>query len=92
MKSPYELKREANIIRNEKRLAELVLLTFNIRPTHMASTSRAELIPAAGIFEVDADCNFRCSVRKGDIREGPRGGSQINSDLYKKVRTSYKLK
>ena len=75
MKSAYELKREANIIRNEKRLAELGLHTFNIHRNPMNSSSRVESTPAAGGFDADAACNFRCSVHKGHIREGPRGGS-----------------
>ena len=40
----------------------------------MAPASRITTIPAAGQFDIDADCQFKCSVRKGDIRENPRGG------------------
>ena len=41
----------------------------------MAPASRIITSPAAGQFDVDADCQFKCSVRKGDIRKNPRGGS-----------------
>ena len=45
-----------------------------VRPAAMAPTPRIVSAPAAGQFDVDADCNFKCNVRKGDIRENPRGG------------------
>ena len=43
----------------------------------MAPSPRIITSPAAGQFEVDADCQFKCSVRKGDIRENPRGGKSV---------------
>ena len=41
----------------------------------MAPASRIITSPAAGQFDVDADCHFKCSVRKGDIRENTREGA-----------------
>jgi len=43
----------------------------------MAPASRIITSPAAGQFDVDADCQFKCSVCKGDIRENPRGGTSF---------------
>ena len=43
----------------------------------MPQAPRIVASPAAGQFDVDADCQFRCSVRKGDIRENPRGGKSV---------------
>ena len=43
----------------------------------MAPAPRIVASPAAGQFDVDADCQFRCSVRKGDILQNPRGGKSV---------------
>ena len=32
---------------------------------------------AAGPFDVELDFQFKCNVRKGDIRENPRGGTLV---------------
>lgn len=31
--------------------------------------------PAAGVFNLESEFQFRCTVRKGDIRDNPRGGT-----------------
>ena len=33
--------------------------------------------PPAGLFSVDDKFHFRCNIRKGDRRENPRGGKQL---------------
>ena len=33
--------------------------------------------PAAGPFDADNEFQFRCYVRKGDVRENPRGGKLV---------------
>ena len=38
---------------------------------------RRSATPAAGHFDVDDEYQFRCSVRKGDVRENPRGGTNV---------------
>ena len=38
----------------------------------MPSTST---VPNAGLFDVNADCKFKCTIRKGDIKDNPRGGT-----------------
>ena len=43
----------------------------------MAPASRIITTPAAGQFDTDADCQFKCSVRKGDVRTNPRGGTSV---------------
>ena len=43
----------------------------------MAPATRIINQPAAGQFDIDANCQFKCSVRKGDIRENPRGGTSV---------------
>ena len=43
----------------------------------MAPASRIITSPAAGQCNVDDDCQFKCSVRKGGIRENPRGGKSV---------------
>ena len=43
----------------------------------MAPAPRIITTPAAGQFDVDAEYQFKCSVRKGDIRENPRGGTSV---------------
>ena len=34
--------------------------------------------PAALPLDIEQDCQFRCSVRKGDIRDNPRGGKIVD--------------
>ena len=41
----------------------------------MAPASRIITSPAAGQFDVDAYCQFKCSVHKGEVRKNPRGGT-----------------
>ena len=43
---------------------------------------RDSTTPRAGLFSVEDEFQFRCrsSIRKGDRRENPRGGQQV--DLY----------
>ena len=41
------------------------------------SISRDNTTPPAGLFNIDDECQFRCLIRKGDRRENPRGGQQL---------------
>ena len=41
------------------------------------SVPRDNTTPPAGLFSVGDEFWFRCSVRKGDRRENPRGGQQM---------------
>ena len=52
--------------------------------TPAAGPLRANALPrtpitsqAAGPFDVELDFQFKCNVRKGDIRENPRGGTLV---------------
>ena len=38
---------------------------------------RNNTAPAAGPFDVEDEFQFRCSVRKGDVRQNPRGGKNV---------------
>ena len=38
---------------------------------------RRNATPAAGPFDPDDEFKFRCFVRKGDVRENPRGGKMV---------------
>ena len=39
---------------------------------------RDSTTPPAGLFSVEDEFQFRCSIRKGDRRENPRGGQQVD--------------
>ena len=52
-------------------------LIYFVLPARMTLASRIITTPAAELFDVDADCQFKCSVRKGDIRENLRGGTSF---------------
>ena len=41
------------------------------------SVPRDNTTPPAGLFSVRDEFRFWCSVRKGDRRENPRGGQQM---------------
>uniref|UniRef100_A0A7S1FKZ7 Uncharacterized protein n=1 Tax=Corethron hystrix TaxID=216773 RepID=A0A7S1FKZ7_9STRA len=43
----------------------------------MAPASRTIASPPSGQFNVDADCQFKCTVRKGYMIENPRGGASV---------------
>ena len=38
---------------------------------------RDNTTPPAGLFSVEDEFQFRCSIQKGDRRENPRGGQQM---------------
>ena len=41
------------------------------------SIRRDDTTPPAALFSVEDEFQFWCSVRKGDRRENPRGGQQV---------------
>ena len=41
----------------------------------MATDARENSTPTAGALYIQVDCQFKCSVRKGDRRNNPRGGT-----------------
>ena len=43
----------------------------------MAPASRTITSPAAGYFDIDTDCQFKRSVRKGNIRKNSKGGKLV---------------
>jgi len=49
-------------------------------PQSTRAPHRTIAAPAAGIFDIDADCLFKCNVRKGNILENPRGGTSFDFD------------
>ena len=49
-------------------------------PQSTRAPNRTIAAPAAGIFDIDADCLFKCNVRKGNILENPRGGTSFDFD------------
>lgn len=45
--------------------------------TPAVGLSRRNATPATGPFNADNEFQFKCSVRKGDVRQIPRGGTIV---------------
>ena len=60
--------------------SEVSCFLFRVSHSHplaipsLSMPARTNATPAAGPFDPESDFQFRCSVRKGNIRKNPRGG------------------